>query len=66
MTSSNISLTLIGGPTVLIEYNGVRLLTDPTFDPPGQYQGPHSPVKHVKITGPARAPEEKELWMQCC
>jgi len=58
MTSSNISLTLIGGPTVLIEYNGVRLLTDPTFDPPGQYQGPHSPVKHVKITGPARAPEE--------
>lgn len=27
-------LTHIGGPTVLIEINGVRILTDPTFDPP--------------------------------
>jgi hypothetical protein len=25
-------ITLIGGPTVLIEANGFRLLTDPTFD----------------------------------
>jgi L-ascorbate metabolism protein UlaG (beta-lactamase superfamily) len=29
-------LTHIGGPTVLIEVGGWRLLTDPTFDPPGQ------------------------------
>jgi L-ascorbate metabolism protein UlaG (beta-lactamase superfamily) len=53
MSSSNIKLTLIGGPTVLIEYEGLRILTDPTFDPPGHYQGPHSPVKHVKTDGPA-------------
>ena len=51
--SDSITLTLIGGPTVLIEYGGYRLLTDPTFDPPGQYQGPHSPVKHVKTEGPS-------------
>lgn len=50
---TNIDLTLVGGPTVLIEYDGLRLLTDPTFDPPGAYQGPHSPVKHVKTAGPA-------------
>ena len=29
-------LTHIGGPTVLIEVGGWRLLTDPTFDPPGR------------------------------
>jgi len=32
-------LTLIGGPTVLIELDGLRMLTDPTFDPPGHYPG---------------------------
>jgi L-ascorbate metabolism protein UlaG (beta-lactamase superfamily) len=53
MFAANITLTLVGGPTVLIEYDGLRLLTDPTFDPPGQYQGPHSAVKHVKTEGPA-------------
>src|SRR3954451_9601158 len=31
-----VRLTHIGGPTVLIETAGWRLLTDPTFDPPGQ------------------------------
>ena len=29
-------ITHIGGPTVLIQFGGWRLLTDPTFDPPGQ------------------------------
>src|SRR5215475_7726874 len=28
-------ITLIGGPTALIELDVFRLLTDPTFDPPG-------------------------------
>jgi len=46
-------ITHVGGPTVLIEHAGWRLLTDPTFDPPGEYQGPHSPVKHRKTAGPA-------------
>ncbi|WP_298106268.1 MBL fold metallo-hydrolase [Bradyrhizobium sp.] len=54
----SITLTLIGGPTVLIEYDGYRLLTDPTFDPPGQYQGAHSSVKHVKTEGPSISIDE--------
>jgi L-ascorbate metabolism protein UlaG (beta-lactamase superfamily) len=28
-------LTHVGGPTVLVELDGWRILTDPTFDPPG-------------------------------
>ncbi len=46
-----LSITLIGGPTALIEIDGFRLLTDPTFDAPGDYQLPH--VKLEKLTGPA-------------
>src|ERR1700743_23108 len=58
MSTSNITLTLVGGPTLFIEYDSLRLLTDPTFDPPGEYQGPPSPVKHLKTTGPALSPEQ--------
>lgn len=35
------TITLIGGPTALIEFGGFRLLTDPTFDAPGDYQLAH-------------------------
>jgi L-ascorbate metabolism protein UlaG (beta-lactamase superfamily) len=27
----------LGGPTAILEIGGIRLLTDPTFDPPGDY-----------------------------
>ena len=43
-----VTITLIGGPTALIEFDGFRLLTDPTFDAPGAYQLPH--VKLEKLT----------------
>src|SRR5258708_10408084 len=46
-----LSITLIGGPTALIEIDGFRLLTDPTFDAPGAYQLPH--VRLEKLSGPA-------------
>src|SRR5207244_11266465 len=46
-----ISITLIGGPTALIDIDGFRLLTDPTFDEPGAYHLPH--VTLEKLTGPA-------------
>jgi L-ascorbate metabolism protein UlaG (beta-lactamase superfamily) len=46
-------ITLIGGPTALIEIAGFRLLTDPTFDAPGDYQLPH--VTLTKTAGPALA-----------
>src|SRR5437588_10201291 len=51
-----LSITLIGGPTALIEVDGFRLLTDPTFDAPGAYQLPH--VKLEKLTGPALAAKD--------
>jgi L-ascorbate metabolism protein UlaG (beta-lactamase superfamily) len=48
----SLTITLIGGPTALIEIDGFRLLTDPTFDAPGEdYQLPH--VKLEKLVGPA-------------
>ncbi|MFC4117332.1 hypothetical protein [Nonomuraea zeae] len=33
---TQVRFTHIGGPTVLIEFDGWRLLTDPTFAPPGR------------------------------
>ncbi len=47
-------LTLIGGPTVLIEIGGVRLLTDPTFDEPGTYQLPHVTAGEASWPGSCR------------
>jgi L-ascorbate metabolism protein UlaG (beta-lactamase superfamily) len=51
----SLRITLIGGPTALIEVDGFRLITDPTFDAPGAYQLPH--VKLEKLIGPALQPE---------
>lgn len=34
MPDLEITLTLIGGPTLLIELAGLGILTHPTFDPP--------------------------------
>ena len=56
MVASNITLTLIGGPTALIEIGSSRRLTDPTFDPPRGYQ--KGPVHYDKISGPALSVEE--------
>jgi L-ascorbate metabolism protein UlaG (beta-lactamase superfamily) len=52
---ATLRITLIGGPTALLEANGFRLLTDPTFDPPGQYQLPHATLR--KTAHPALTPE---------
>ena len=35
---SAITITYVGGPTALLEVAGLRLLTDPTFDPAGRLQ----------------------------
>jgi L-ascorbate metabolism protein UlaG (beta-lactamase superfamily) len=49
-------MTYIGGPTVLIQFGGVRLLTDPTFDPEGvEYNT--GPVTLWKTAGPAIRPD---------
>jgi L-ascorbate metabolism protein UlaG (beta-lactamase superfamily) len=41
LTMTSVAITLVGGPTALIKLGGFRLLTDPTFDDPGNYQLPH-------------------------
>jgi L-ascorbate metabolism protein UlaG (beta-lactamase superfamily) len=49
-------ITLIGGPTALVEIGGFRLLTDPTFDPPGEYKLAHVTLK--KTSHPALTAEQ--------
>jgi L-ascorbate metabolism protein UlaG (beta-lactamase superfamily) len=52
MVSPALKVTYTGGPTALVEFGGVRLLTDPTFDPPGgEYRT--GPVALHKLAGPA-------------
>ncbi|NIL42878.1 MBL fold metallo-hydrolase [Salinispora arenicola] len=36
-TTEQFPVRVFGGPTALFEYGGLRLLTDPTFDAPGDY-----------------------------
>ena len=55
MAKHETTLTLIGGPTVLIDIAGFRLLTDPTFDDPGSYDGG---ARLEKTIGPALHPDE--------
>jgi L-ascorbate metabolism protein UlaG (beta-lactamase superfamily) len=45
------AITYIGGPTALLEYAGLRILLDPTFDAPRTYPSPGTPL--VKTAGPA-------------
>ena len=53
-----VRITHIGGPTVLIEFGGWRLLTDPTFDPPGRRYGFGWGAASHKLTGPSVRPAE--------
>lgn len=56
MDALSVTLTLVGGPTLLIEIGGYRLLTDPTFDAPGHYHS--GPITLEKRAGPSLAPED--------
>ncbi|MFG2883241.1 MBL fold metallo-hydrolase [Streptomyces sp. NPDC048297] len=55
---SDLRITHIGGPTTLIETGGWRLLTDPTFDPPGRRYAFGWGTSSHKRTGPALAPAD--------
>jgi L-ascorbate metabolism protein UlaG (beta-lactamase superfamily) len=50
---STITFTHIGGPTTLIEVEGWRILTDPTFDAPGRTYKFGWGTSSRKTTGPA-------------
>ncbi|SDI62260.1 MBL fold metallo-hydrolase [Nonomuraea jiangxiensis] len=55
---TKVHFTHIGGPTVLIDFDGWRLLTDPTFDPPGRTYAFGWGTSSRKLTGPAIAPTD--------
>jgi L-ascorbate metabolism protein UlaG (beta-lactamase superfamily) len=42
-----LAIQLVGGPTAILEYGGLRWLLDPALSPPGEYGG------LTKLTGPA-------------
>jgi L-ascorbate metabolism protein UlaG (beta-lactamase superfamily) len=52
----DMKLTHIGGPTAVLDLGGLRLLTDPAFDAPRDYQLPGRVM--TKLTGPALQPED--------
>lgn len=54
----NVTLTHVGGPTLLIEFGGWRLLTDPTFDPAGGKYDFGWGTGSVKTTAPSLGPGE--------
>lgn len=51
------ALTYIGGASALIEFGGLRFLTDPTFDPAGSAFSP-GPYTLTRTTTPALAPAD--------
>ncbi|TXL62768.1 MBL fold metallo-hydrolase [Aeromicrobium terrae] len=51
-------ITHIGGPTALVEVDGWRILTDPTFDPPGQRYFFGWGTTSRKVAGPSISPDE--------
>lgn len=55
---SPVQITYVGGPTALIEVGGLRLLTDPVFDPPGGKYSFGLGTGSQKLAGPALAPAE--------
>ncbi|MFC9503845.1 MBL fold metallo-hydrolase [Streptomyces sp. NPDC057002] len=50
-TREQFPVRVFGGPTALFEYGGLRFLTDPTFDAPGDYPESGGPV--LTKTAPA-------------
>ncbi|SHN15773.1 MBL fold metallo-hydrolase [Actinacidiphila paucisporea] len=47
------TVSVLGGPTTVFDYGGLRFLTDPTFDEPGDYRRPGRPV--LTKTAPSTA-----------
>lgn len=53
----HVTIQAVGGPTAVLEYGGLRLLTDPTFNEPGSYRS-SSGALLTKTAGPALDPGE--------
>ncbi|MFF8671863.1 MBL fold metallo-hydrolase [Streptomyces sp. NPDC015242] len=57
VTRDSVPVRAFGGPTALVEYGGLRFLTDPTFDAPGDYPRGDGPVL-TKTAPSAAAPAD--------
>jgi L-ascorbate metabolism protein UlaG (beta-lactamase superfamily) len=53
---STTTVTYLGGPTALLNWAGLRIITDPTFDSPQSYEDPDETTL-VKTVGPAMSRE---------
>jgi L-ascorbate metabolism protein UlaG (beta-lactamase superfamily) len=51
VTTAPVPVRALGGPTALFEYGGLRFLTDPTFDAPGDY--PRGDARFLTKTAPS-------------
>ncbi|MFC9330013.1 MBL fold metallo-hydrolase [Kitasatospora sp. NPDC057015] len=56
-TTTAFAVRAVGGPTAVLEYGGLRLLTDPTFDEPGDYVPDHGLILS-KLRASAVGPDE--------
>ena len=54
---STTTVTYVGGPTAILEWAGLRIVTDPTFDAPQVYDDPNESTL-VKTAGPGVARTE--------
>ncbi|MFE0178879.1 MBL fold metallo-hydrolase [Streptomyces sp. NPDC059002] len=57
VTHTQFPIQVLGGPTAVFEYGGLRFLTDPTFDEPGEYGAPGGPSL-TKTAPAALAPDD--------
>ena len=48
---STTAVTYVGGPTAILEWAGLRIVTDPTFDAPQTYESPEESTL-IKTAGP--------------
>jgi L-ascorbate metabolism protein UlaG (beta-lactamase superfamily) len=55
-STATVTVRLVGGPTAVVDIGGLRLVTDPTFDPPGDH--PVGQRVLTKTRGPAVLPTE--------
>lgn len=53
---TELTVRYVGGPTAVLELGGLRLVLDPTFDPPGEH--PVGSRTLTKLVGPALGPAE--------
>ena len=54
---NSLQITYVGGPTMLLDFGGVRILTDPTFDPAGGEYVSGLVTLH-KLSSPALQPDQ--------